>query len=360
MSRGSGIGAALGGKSRLARRSRMAVVTFAAMCALLAVLPAWAEAHGPVAPIATSYLARIASLPGGLAAKVIDGDQRLWLRVPARETVVVLDYRGAPYLRFSRAGVAVNHNSPMYYLNQTPAEIPPSNLGPHTPPKWSSASAAHTYSWHDGRLHALATVAIAPGMAYVGRWSIPVRVNGRPSLIAGALWHADDPSLVWFWPIVVLVLSMLAAIRVNRPVLNLRLARLLSAGALGGISIAAAGTELHGRPAVSVLQAITLAVVWGFVVWVSRRLLLGRTGYFTWFAIAFVAIWEGAKLIPTLVNGFVLAATPAFLIRAACVVCLACGIGLLVVASTLIGEPDPDEAAESDEYDDEMSWESLA
>ena len=127
MSRGSGIGAGPGGKSRLARRSRTAVVTFAAMCASLAVLPAWAEAHGPVAPIATSYLARIALLPGGLAAKVIDGDQRLWLRVPAGDTVVVQDYRGAPYLRFSRAGVAVNRDSPMYYLNQTPAEIPPSN-----------------------------------------------------------------------------------------------------------------------------------------------------------------------------------------------------------------------------------------
>ena len=40
-------------------------------------------------------------------------------------TVVVLDYRGAPYLRFSRSGVDVNQASSMYYLNQTPAETPP-------------------------------------------------------------------------------------------------------------------------------------------------------------------------------------------------------------------------------------------
>ena len=32
----------------------------------------------------------------------------------------MLDYRGVPYLRFTRSGVAVNENSEMYYLNQTP------------------------------------------------------------------------------------------------------------------------------------------------------------------------------------------------------------------------------------------------
>ena len=41
-------------------------------------------------------------------------------------------------------------------------------------------------------------------------------------------------------------------------------------------------------------------------------------------------------------------------------ICLACGIGLLVVASSLIGEPDPDDQTESDEYEDEMLWESRA
>src|SRR5450755_2309861 len=64
-----------------------------------------ADAHGPVAPIASSYLARVGRVPAGLEAKVIDGDQRMWLRVARGATAVVLDYRGAPYLRFSRASV---------------------------------------------------------------------------------------------------------------------------------------------------------------------------------------------------------------------------------------------------------------
>jgi hypothetical protein len=340
--------------------SRAAALTLVAVC--VAVFPPAAEAHGPVAPIATSYVARIGQLPPGVEAKVVDGDQRLWLRVSPDETVVVLDYRGAPYLRFSRSGVAVNQNSAMYYYNQTPTEVPPPNLGPATPAKWSSVGGGHAYSWHDGRLHALATVAIAPGTAYVGRWSVPVRVDGRQSVIAGGLWHADDPSLVWFWPIVVLVACMLAARRVKRAELDLGLARLLSVAALAGIGVAGAGRELHGRPAVSVLQWLTLVLVGAFVVWAARRLLLARSGYLTYFPIGLLAIWEGANLIPTLLNGFVLAATPAFVTRAACVVCLGCGIGLLVIPSRMVGELDADDRGEDDEYEDQdaMFWESRA
>ena len=83
---------------------RQAFVVLAALLALAAVPPA-AAAHGPIAPISSSYLAKPAQVPAGLDAKTVDGDQRMWLRVPAAQTVVVLDYRGAPYLRFSPAGV---------------------------------------------------------------------------------------------------------------------------------------------------------------------------------------------------------------------------------------------------------------
>jgi hypothetical protein len=98
---------------------RLAIAALATLSAL-AALPAAAGAHGPIAPIASSYLAKPGQVPPGFDAKTVDGDQRMWLRVPSTQTVVVLDYRGAPYLRFSPSGVEVNHNSEMYYLNQTP------------------------------------------------------------------------------------------------------------------------------------------------------------------------------------------------------------------------------------------------
>lgn len=132
-----------------------------------------AAAHGPVAPIASSYLARVNFVPAAIRAKVVDGDQRMWLQVRRGVTVLVLDYRGAPYLRFTSSGVAVNSNSEMYYLNETPVALtPPANLAPSTPARWHPVSDGTSYSWHDGRLHALASVALAPGATFVGRWRV--------------------------------------------------------------------------------------------------------------------------------------------------------------------------------------------
>ena len=278
-------------------------------------------------------------MPAGLEAKVLDGDLRIWLRVVPSEPVVVLDDRGAPYLRFSASGVEVNHNSAMYYFNQTPVATPPSRLTPRTVPSWQRVSDGHDYSWHDGRLHALAVVALSPGVAYVGRWSIPLLVNGRPSALSGGLWHAGDPSVVWFWPIVVLLLCVIAAQRVRRPELHVLVARMLAIAALVAITLGGVGIYLHGRPTVSVVQLIELAVILVFVSWALVRVLFqrDRPGYVCYFVIAFVALWQGLVLIPTLLRGFVLLALPALVARAATVLCLGCGAGLLVIGFRIAG-----------------------
>jgi hypothetical protein len=83
------------------------------------------------------------------------------------------------------------------------------------------------------------------------------------------------------------------------------------------------------------------------------------------FAVAFVAIWEGVELLPTLWNGFVLAAVPALLARIAAVLCLGCGAALLLLALRLSdhAEPEPSDDSElSDEYEgeDASAWESYA
>ena len=73
------------------------------------------------------------------------------------------------------------------------------------------------------------------------------------------------------------------------------------------------------------------------------------------FAIALVAIWEGAQLIPTLLNGFVLAVVPAFVARSAAVVCLGGGARLLLFAFRLLDQAEPEPSGDgelSDEYDD--------
>ena len=302
----------------------------------LAATPAVAGAHGPVAPVATSYLARIRSVPPGLQAKIVDGYVRLWLRVDPARTVVVLDYRGVPYVRFTRSGVAVNKSSEMYYLNQTPYPwAVPAGLTRRTPAHWLSVGAGHTYEWHDGRLQALASVALAPGESYVGRWSIPILVDGHPAVIAGGLWHAPKPSIVWFWPLIVLILCSLAAWRVHSAELDARVARILGAAALIALEVACVARELHGRPGVSPFQYVELGCVSLFALWELWRLLVRRAGFFSYALIAFVALWQGLDLVPTLVNGYVLVELPAAVVRAAAVVCLGCAASLAMVVFRL-------------------------
>jgi hypothetical protein len=299
-----------------------------------------AAAHGPVAPVATSYEARVGHVPAGLDAKVIDGYVRMWLQVPAAETVEVLDYRNVPYLRFTRAGVEVNHNSEMWYLNQSPvAQAPPRSLNKTTPPDWHRASGGHAYEWHDGRLQAFADVATAPGTAYVGRWQIPMLANGTRDDVTGGLWHRDSPSIVWFWPIVVLLACVLAAWRIGNLKLDARVTTILAAAGLAAIAAAAAGRGLHGRPGVSAGQYLELAVVGVFVAWALARVVLGRAGFAVHFMIAAVAIWEGFNLLPTLLHGYVLIDLPAFPARAVTVLCLGCGTSLLLTMFRLADRP---------------------
>ncbi len=311
------------------RSLRTVVVILAATLAL----PSAAAAHGPVAPIASSYLARVTRAPPGLDAKVIDGDQRMWVAIEPGATLVVRDYRGAPYLRLSNGGVEVNRNSEMAYLNHVPAQQVPPGLSAGAAPRWRRVSGARSYGWHDGRLHALATVARTPGRSVVGRWSIPVVSDGHLTAISGSLSHADRPSLVWLWLIVVVVACVLAARRLRRPALDARVARVLAVAALAAIGAAAAARGLHGRPGLSALQLVILAALGAFIAWGVYRVVARRLDFLALVAIGFVALWEGAVVIAVLWNGYVLAALPGFWVRTAAVLCFGCGISLLLVAS---------------------------
>jgi hypothetical protein len=338
--------------------SRLRILAAAMLGALAAsgALPRVAGAHGPVAPVASKYLARITSSPARFEAKVVDGDQRMWLRVPPSEPVIVLDYRGAPYLRFTRGGVDVNRNSAMYYLNQTPiAAVPPSSLTATTPPRWMRTGSAHEYSWHDGRLHALATVAHAPGTVVLGKWTIPLRVGGRAGAISGALWRAPDPSIVWFWPIAVLLACALAAWRVRDLALDRRVAGALAVVSIVASAVAALSRGAYGRPTVSVLQIVEIVFVLALLAvglgWVLSR----RAGFVSYLVIGLASVFLGAQLAPTLVDGFVLTALPPFVTRSAAVTCLGSGLSLMLFSFRVGHDPTaapPDDDFVLDDLDD--------
>lgn len=270
-------------------------------------------------------------MPAGIEGSVLGGDLRMWLRLRSAETVVVLDYRGAPYLRFSPSGVDVNTNSALYYLNQPTPLAPPKGLTARTPPRWARASFGRDYSWHDGRLHALATVALSPGQRFVGRWSIPLVIGGRRTAIEGVLWHADDPSIVWFWPIVVLLACLAALGRIGRPGFDKVAAYALALTALASMAVLALGHELYGEPFVSVGQLIVLGLVLAFVAGLSVVVIFWGPGPFSLIVISVAALWAGLEFLPTLLHGFVLMAVPTFLARAATVACLAAGPAMIVL-----------------------------
>jgi hypothetical protein len=353
----------MGSWSQRRRATGVLVVIVAALAT-----PAAAGAHGPVDPSASTYLARVAQVPAGTQAKVIDGDQRMWLRVDPQRTIVVVDYQGAPYLRFSAAGVQVNRSSAMYYLNEVPAQTPPAGTGPRTRPRWATVSTGHTYGWHDGRLHALAATALAPGATYAGRWRIPLRVDGAAAAITGGLYYAPSPSIVWFWPILVVLACALAALRLRRAELDERVARGLAAAALISFVVTAVAQQLHGRPSVSVGQVILLAVALAFAGWAARRLALRRHGWFTFFLIAAATLWEGASNIAVLLDGYVLLAGPAFLVRAAVVTGLTSGLALLPFVFAMAERPrragagrrGGEAVPDVEDVEDEGAWASTA
>lgn len=325
-----------------ALRSPAALLSVVALLILAAPLslPSAAIAHGVTTPNASSYIAKVGRAPSGVQAKVIDGDLRLWMRVAPWQTVEVLDYSGAPYARFSRGGVEVNRNSAIYYLNLIPVEVPPAGITAKTPPSWEKVSDGHQYSWHDGRLAALASTVLAPGTRYVGRWSIALRVDGRLSSISGGVWHAPDPPIAWFWPVIVIFACVLAAYRLSSPRLDLDLSRGLALVLLTAILIGTLGRQLEGRPTITAWQIGLLVVILAFIAAGLAWTLWGRPGCFFLFVICVASLWEDFELVPTLVHGYVLMAMPAFLIRAAAVLCLGAGAGLLLLVVRMADLPE--------------------
>lgn len=300
-------------------------------------LPATAAADGPITPTATDYLARVAHVPAGIQAKVVDGYLNLWMQVPPTAHVTVLDFAGAPWVRFSPAGVAINRNSEEYYLSQVPVPaVVPTGLNAKTPPHWVSVSSGHSYEWREGRLHALATIALAPGQSYVGRWRIPLTVNGHLQMISGKIWHRGAPSVVWFWPVLVLLACALAAWRVRSAELDSGLSRAIALLLLVLVAVGMGGKYLHGSPGVSVGNVLLLLVTLAVLGAVAGRLLGGRSGGPLLLLTAVIALWAGLTLLPVLTHGYALVVLPLFLVRVIAAALLGGALSLVLFAVRML------------------------
>jgi hypothetical protein len=274
-------------------------------------------------------------VPQGLDVRVVDGDQALWMRARPSLTVIVTGLRGEPYLRFSSAGVAVNTHSVTWFLNRVRPEIVPRSVTSGASPLWKRLTSRHSWTWHDGRLHAPALAAHPSGNAYVGRWIVPLVVNGRGAVIRGGLWQSAPASLLWFWPLLVVVACIPALLKLHDARLEPQVGAALAGLALATSTVARLGRELYGRPTVSTWQLVfvgatcLVAVGLGFLYSRPEWRTLGGS------VIGIFAAYQGLALVATLRDGWVLAALPAWLERSATAISLASGVALVLVSLRL-------------------------
>ena len=302
-----------------------------------AAVPDLAAAHvGKTLPVATDFTARITTSVPGVTAKVVDGDQSLWVR--ASVPVAVPGILGEPLLRFDAHGVWLNLRSPTAQSDRIDrTDLRPSATG--RPPLWHRLTTGHAYLWHEHRLHALETIARGAGSA--GPWSVPFVVDGRQRSMRGVLDYAA-PGPIWAWIAAGVALSLAAAARAVRSTATVVVLALAATVAVWTVRL---GRELYGRPGTPVVGwieiAITCLVGSLFVLGLTRR--DSGTRVFTAFFVGFGALYEGLTMLPLLTHAIALNAVPSTVARVLEVVVLAAGVGTL--AGSIFGRVIEDEPA---------------
>jgi hypothetical protein len=306
------------------------VIVWTGLALIMLALPARAWAHGSVDPEASVDLARITHVPPGVRVRVVDGDLRLWMSAPPDVRITVVDYQGAPYLRWTPRGVYANESSPMFYLNLSPPITPSISLTRSTAPTWHLVTRGHSYVWHDGRVAALSESLAAPDARVLGHWSIPLEINGHAANISGVLDHRPRPTFAWLWPAAVIILILPALLRLRDPALERRLLRIVTAVTLLGVLVLSVGAGLHGRPGLSPTLIVPMAVELLLAVWSGWRLIRGHHDAVTIGLVAALALFRAISGIALLWRNYALLAVPALMGRIAVSICLAGGICLTV------------------------------
>jgi hypothetical protein len=283
------------------------------MAALALLLPANAAAHGRGPTVAIDDRLVLTRPVAGLSVNVLDGDRSLHVVVAPGRTAIVRGYLGEPMIRFADGTVEANRASPTANADRIVA----AGTG------WQRVAEGRSFSWHDHRL------APPPGGAIgtVGRWSVPVTVDGHPAVITGTFVRAARPDiLVWLTGAAAAGVAI-AAVAYRRP------------RARGGLvlvlAVIAAAAALLAIAAFAIRDAPTGGVQWlqlggGAVVAAAAAAVLARTQGSRRTAAAGVigALAAAAMLssLPVFQHGVVISALPPALARLTCAIAVVGGV----------------------------------
>jgi hypothetical protein len=232
------------------------------------------------------------------AISVDPSDRALHLFVKGGHRVVVIGYLGEPVLRDNGREVAVNLASPTAAaagLLVTSAE------------KNESGTAV----WRDPRLRQL------PAGTSRVRWSIPLVVDGRRTLIIGDLRRVPPPRL-WRWLLLAFASAAAAGwSALGRDPHRLRTGCVLLGGTATVAAIVAAtafalDADTAGSRPVAVYLLLFVVGGTGFAVWGPREVRVAATAW-----LGVVALMTGLAFSQMFFHGAVLSVLPATITRAA-------------------------------------------
>ena len=308
-------------------------------------LPHAASAHvGRTLPVATDFTARVTAGVPPLSAKVVDGDQTLWLHAPASVVVRVPGTLGEPLLRFDARGVWLNLRSVTAQADRIDRfDLRPS-ADPEAAPRWHRLTSGHAYAWHEHRLHALEPLARGRHTAgVVGRWSVPLVVGGRPARLEGLLDYRPS-GRTWAWIVATAAVALLSGAAALRWPAALAGSALVMTAWTWTLRV---GRELYGRPDVATVGwvevALTCAVGAALVYGLTRR--DEGTRIATAFFAGFGGVYQGLTMLALLTHAIGLTALPSTVARVGEVLVL--GLAPGVLATTIFGrlgadaEPEP-------------------
>jgi hypothetical protein len=306
---------------------RVLIVAFIAAAWLAQAAPAYAHA-GRTPSVGVDDRATITEIQphdAPFQVKVVDGDQDLWLRLQAGNELIVLGTLGEPFLRFAHGSVSANTRSPTAGTDLFGVIPSRPSVDPHTPPQWVRVSMGDPYLWHDHRLHALALLSGGGPARRLGSWVVPLRLNGAPAAITGELRSIAPPPR-WFWLAIpaAIIVAALFLLRVPRGRVE-QAASLVAAVTVVAIFVARTGRDLYGRPDITTVRYLSIAVGALLAVFLLERLARGGSGLRSIAAmvIGVVGLVQGSTLAPVLWHGLVLVAIPGWIER----LCVALSIG---------------------------------